>query len=261
MTGRADDVGTLQYAFQVEADKLRAIDMSRKQLAKAIDERIRDIEADTFRVRLTGEVGPLTAEDEIRTLRGVLEDLNSITLYHGSPEAAFKLDEARALVASASPNTAKKYANGFTTHSVENYLETPSGRPGRLGDTDARLVAARKTLQEAQKNLDEAQKEMRRAGKTQWDMNLLRQTIDEQKEIIKRAGSAERSAERRAATIDEAVDNLLTDMIAARNAGKVVEMRTPGGWRKVEDLTWKQIRLAEEGALDVSPELCLWRRS
>jgi hypothetical protein len=259
MTGRADDVGTLQYAFQVEADKLRAIDMSRKQLAKAIDERIRDIEADTFRVRLTGEVGPLTAEDEIRTLRGVLEDLNSVTLYHGSPEAAFKLDEARALVASASPNTAKKYANGFTTHSVENYLETPSGRPGRLGDTDARLVAARKTLQEAQKNLDEAQKEMRRAGKTQWDMNLLRQTIDEQKEIIKRAGSAERSAERRAATIDEAVDNLLTDMIAARNAGKVVEMRTPGGWRKVEDLTWKQIRLAEEGALDVSPEL--FRRS
>lgn len=259
MTGRLDDVPTLQYAFQVEADKLRGIEMSRKQLAKAINERIRDIERDTFKLRITreGELGkgPLEMEDEIRLLRGVLEDLNSITVYHGSPEAVFKLDEARSLVASGSPTTASKYANGFTTHSVEDYLETASGRPGRLGDVDTRLVTARKTLKEAQKNLDEAQREMRRAGKTQWDMNLLRQTIDEQKEIIKRAGSAERSAERRAATIDEAVDNLLTDMIAARSAGKVVEMRTPRGWRKVEDLTWQQIRLAEEGALDISPEL------
>lgn len=259
MAGRLDDIPTMQYAFMSEVDKLRAIDMSRKQLAKAVSDRIRDLENDVFRVRLTPDVGPLTAEDEIRTLRGVLADLESVTLYHGSPDAAFKLDEARVLATSASPSIAARYSTGFTTHSAENYLQTPSGRPGKIGDVGASLTKARKTLREAQDNLTQAQKELRRSGQTQWDVNLLQQTIDEQKAIIKRAGSAERSAERRAATIDEAADNLLTDMIAAKNAGKIVEMRTPGGWRKVESLDWNQIRLAEEGVLKVEPEM--FRRS
>jgi len=257
--GRIDDIPTMQYAFMSEVDKLRSIDMSRKQLAKAVSDRIRDLENDVFRVRLTPDVGPLTAEDEIRTLRGVLADLESVTLYHGSADAAFKLDETRVLATSASPAIAARYSTGFTTHSVENYLQTPSGRPGKIGKAAENLNAARKTLAQAQKNLDTAQKEMRRAGTTQWDVNLLQQTIDEQKAIIKRAGSAERSAERRAATLDEAADNLLTDMIAAKNAGKIVEMRTPAGWRKVESLDWNQIRLAEEGVLKVEPEL--FRRS
>jgi hypothetical protein len=257
--GRIDDIPTMQYAFMSEVDKLRSIDMSRKQLAKAVSDRIRDLENDVFRVRLTPDVGPLTAEDEIRTLRGVLADLESVTLYHGSADAAFKLDETRVLATSASPAIAARYSTGFTTHSVENYLQTPSGRPGKIGKTAENLNAARKTLAQAQKNLDTAQKEMRRAGTTQWDVNLLQQTIDEQKAIIKRAGSAERSAERRAATLDDAADNLLTDMIAAKNAGKIVEMRTPAGWRKVESLDWNQIRLAEEGVLKVEPEL--FRRS
>ncbi len=259
MAGRLDDIPTMQYAFMSEVDKLRSIDMSRKQLAKAVSDRIRDLENDVFRVRLTPDVGPLTAEDEIRTLRGVLADLESVTLYHGSPDAAFKLDEARVLATSASPSIAARYSTGFTTHSAENYLQTPTGRPGKIGDVGASLTKARKTLREAQDNLTQAQKELRRAGQTQWDVNLLQQTIDEQKAIIKRAGSAERSAERRAATLDEAADNLLTDMIAAKNAGKIVEMRTPSGWRKVESLDWNQIRLAEEGVLKVEPEL--FRRS
>ncbi len=72
-----------------------------------------------------------------------------------------------------------------------------------MGNLD-NLTKARKTLREAQDNLTQAQKELRRSGQTQWDVNLLQQTIDEQKAIIKRAGSAERSAERRAATLDEA---------------------------------------------------------
>jgi hypothetical protein len=258
--GRIDDIPTLQYAFMSEVDKLRAIDMSRKQLAKAVSARIRDLENDKFKVRLTDNaVGPLTAEDEIRTLRGVLADLDSVTLYHGSTEAAFKLDESRVLATSASPAIAARYSTGFTTHSVENYLKTPSGRPGRIGDVTTSLKKTRRTLAEAQKNLETAQKELRRSGQTQWDVNLLQQTIDEQKAIIKRAGSAERSAERRASTLDDAADDLLTDMIAAKNAGKEVEIRTAGGWRKVESLDWNQIRIAEEGLLKVEPEL--FRRS
>jgi len=258
--GRLDDISTLNYAFMSEVDKLRSVDMSRKQLAKAVSDRIRDLENDVFRVRLTeNAVGPLTTEDEIRTLRGVLADLESVTVYHGSPEAGFTLDATKPLSASGSPSTANKYSEGFTTHSAENYLETPSGRPGKIGDVTASLSKAQKTLRDAQKNLATAKRELNRTGQTQWDVNLLQQTIDEQKAIIKRAGSAERSAERRAATIDEAADSLLTDMIAAKNAGKTVEMRTPSGWRKVESLDWKQIRLAEEGALDIEPEL--FRRS
>lgn len=259
-TGRLDDIPTMQYAFMSEVDKLRAIDMSRKQLAKAVSARIRDLENDRFRVRLTDNaVGPLTAEDEIRTLRGVLADLESVTLYHGSTEAKFALDQTRVLATSASPAIAARYSTGFTTHSIENYLKTPSGRPGKLGKAPESLKAARRTLAEAQKNLDTAQKELRRAGQTQWDVNLLQQTIDEQKAVIKRAGSAERSAERRVSTEADAIDDLLTDMIAAKNAGKEVEIRTKGGWRKVDSLDWNQIRIAEEGVLKVEPEL--FRRS
>lgn len=258
--GRIDDIPTLQYAFMSEVDKLRAVDMSRKQLAKAVSARIRDLENDRFKLRLTDNaVGPLTAEDEIRTLRGVLADLESVTLYHGSPNAAFKLDQAKVLATSASPAIAARYSTGFTTHSVENYLRTPSGRPGKIGDVTTSLKATRKTLADAQKNLETAQKELRRAGTTQWDVNLLQQTIDEQKAIIKRAGSAERSAERRASTLDDATDELLTDMIVAKNAGKEVEIRTKSGWRKVQSLDWNQIRIAEEGVLKVEPEL--FRRS
>jgi hypothetical protein len=260
MSGRIDDIPTMQYAFMSEVDKLRAIDMSRKQLAKAVSARIRDLENDRFRVRLTDNaVGPLTAEDEIRTLRGVLADLESVTLYHGSTEAKFALDKSRVLATSASPSVAARYSTGFTTHSIENYLKTPSGRPGKLGKAPESLKTARKTLAQAQKNLDTAQKEMRRAGQTQWDVNLLQQTIDEQKAIIKRAGSAERSAERRVSTEADAVDDLLTDMIAAKNSGKEVEIRTKNGWRKVDSLDWNQIRIAEEGVLKVEPEL--FRRS
>ena len=260
MAGRIDDIPTMQYAFMSEVDKLRAIDMSRKQLAKAVSDRIRDLENDIFKVRLTDNaVGPLTAEDEIRTLRGVLADLESVTLYHGSTDAAFKLDESRVLATSASPAIAARYSTGFTAHSVENYLKTPSGRPGKIGTAGESLKTARKTLAQAQKNLETAQKELRRAGQTQWDVNLLQQTIDEQKAIIKRAGSAERSAERRVSTLDDATDELLTDMIAAKNAGKEVEIRTKTGWRKVESLDWNQIRIAEEGVLKIEPEL--FRRS
>jgi hypothetical protein len=255
MAGRIDDIPTMQYAFMTEVDKLRAIDMSRKQLAKAISQRIRDIETDKFKVRLTGEVGPLTVEDELKTLRGALADLESVTLYHGSADAAFTLNEAKALAASASPSIARRYAEGATFHSAENYLQTPSGRPGKVTEVGSRIAQAQRSIREAEKNIIQAEKEIARSGSTQWDVNLLRQTIADNKAILKKARVTEKGAERRAATLDDAADNLLTDMIAAKNAGKVVEMRTPGGWRKVESLDFQQIRLAEEGALNVEPEL------
>ena len=257
--GRIDDINTLNYQFASGTDRLRSIEMSKKELAKAVADRIGDLEKDIFKLRLTPGVGPLTAEDEIRTLRGVLSDLESVTLYHGSADAAFQLNEAKVLATSASPAIAARYSEGFTIHSTENYLETPTGRPGKITQVSESIQDARKTLQQAQSNLTKAEQELNRVGKTQWDVNLLQQTIDEQKAIIKRAGARERSSERRAATLDNASDNLLTDMIAAKNAGKEVEIRVPKGWRKVESLDFTQIRLAEEGVLEVTPEL--FRRS
>jgi hypothetical protein len=132
--GRIDDVPTMQYAFMTEVDKLRAVDMSRKQLAKAISTRIGELERDAFKQRFTPGVGPLTVEDEVRTLKGVLADLESITLYHGSATGAFKLDESRSIAMSASPAIARRYAQGGQIVSIEQYIPTPTGRPGRLGE-------------------------------------------------------------------------------------------------------------------------------
>ena len=132
MSGKVDDIKTLQYEFATGIDQLRAVDMSRQQLAKAISVRIGEIERDRFKLRLTGDTGPLTVEDELRTLRGALEDLESVTLYHGSPDDVFNLDKTRSLALSASPTIANRYASGGIIKSVEQYIETPSGRPGRL---------------------------------------------------------------------------------------------------------------------------------
>ena len=132
MSGKVDDLKTLQYEFATGIDQLRAVDMSRQQLAKAISVRIGEIEADRFKLRLTGDTGPLNVEDELRTLRGALEDLESVTLYHGSPDDVFALDKTRSLALSASPTIANRYASGGIIKSVEQYIQTPTGRPGRI---------------------------------------------------------------------------------------------------------------------------------
>ena len=133
MTGKVDDLKTLQYEFATGIDQLRAVDMSRQQLAKAVSTRIGEIERDRFKLRLTGDTGPLNVEDELRTLRGVLADLESVTLYHGSADDVFNLDKTRSLALSASPTIANRYASGGIIKSVEQYIPTPSGRPGRIG--------------------------------------------------------------------------------------------------------------------------------
>ena len=134
LTGKVDDIKVLQQEFAHEADKLRSIDMSRQQLAKAISDRIREIENDRFNVvkTLGDGSGPLEPSDEIRILQGALDDLNSVTIYHGSPQA-FDLDPTRPLVGSTSNNRASKYAEGGVIASVEQYILTKTGRPGRLG--------------------------------------------------------------------------------------------------------------------------------
>jgi hypothetical protein len=134
LTGKVDDIKVLQQEFAHEADKLRSIDMSRQQLAKAISERIRELENDRFNVRktLANGSGPLEPADEVRILKSALADLESVTIYHGSPEA-FNLDPKRALVGSTSNNRAAKYAEGGLYHSVEQYIPTKTGKPGRLG--------------------------------------------------------------------------------------------------------------------------------
>ena len=371
--GRLDDINTLNYQFASGTDRLRSIEMSKKELAKAVADRIGDLEKDIFKLRLTPGVGPLTAEDEIRTLRGVLSDLESVTLYHGSADAAFQLNEAKVLATSASPAIAARYSEGFTIHSTENYLETPTGaRPGRLGQKPTDASGQLKPLVEEEeiKRLNPNMKEDfgnitnaalvktdyikkfiefdragsqatpdysaktianitddLKSGKGFTDPLILDYYVSDSGELLLKLGEGNHRLQaalkagldsvpvaivkgspntrnlkftgitskiipdkigyipgnpnprellessalkdlrvfpkgptvKRAAALNEASDNLLTDMIAAKNAGKEVEMRTPKGWKTVESLDWKQIRLAEEGALEVTPEL--FRRS
>jgi len=384
--GRLDDISTLNYAFMSEVDKLRSIDMSRKQLAKAVSDRIKDLENDVFRPRLgpsTGiGVGPLTAEDEIRTLRGVIADLESVTLYHGSTEAAFKLDEAKALAASASPSIADRYAKADFVFSVENYLTTPSGRPGRFRDkpverpgkevwqgpltleeelanraikggfsvrnttfdapTQGFMVARAQGGQVfAATNKEEVAKSIREfldknqdafkqnpelyfggwynKGDKQiyldlsdnvatediavklgspnyrdqisiWDVKnskeiqtggtggkaaakdadrspiaifgegaLVRTNPEELLSNVRAAEAGVGRGARRGTSkikderIANALDDLLTDMLDAVNAGKVVERKTPAGWKQITAADFNTIRLAEEEALSIDP--------
>lgn len=146
MLGRTDDIKVLQSEFAHEADKLRSIDQSRQQLAKAVAQRIAELENSAkvgAAVRgletelgaagaAPGEALPMAFETELATLRGVLADLESTTLYHGST-APLALDSTRPLATSASPGVARRYAEGGTIHSIEQYIPTASGRPGRLG--------------------------------------------------------------------------------------------------------------------------------
>lgn len=252
ITGKADDFNVLQHEIGSATDMLRSVDMGRQQLAKAVSQRIGEIERDRFRLRLTGDTGPLTIEDELNTLKGVLADLESVTLYHGSA-GPLALDKTRALATSASPDIARRYTGTGTIHNAEQYIETPSGRPGKLGDA-TKLEQAQTKLATEQKNLAQAEKDLANTGKTQWDVPLLKETIANLKTDIKKAKSAERTGIKRAATIEEATTNLLSDMINAVNAGKTVELRTPKGWRKVESLTMDNVKLAEEGDLQFTPE-------
>ena len=366
MSGKADDFNVLQHEIGSATDMLRSVDMGRQQLAKAVSQRIGEIERDRFRLRLTGDTGPLTVEDELNTLKGVLADLESVTLYHGSA-GPLALDKTRALATSASPNIARRYAGTGTVHSAEQYIATPSGRPGRLGQKPTDTSGQLKPLNEEEeiKRLNPNMKEdfgnitnaalvktdfvkkfieFNRAGfeatpdysaktianitedlksgRGFTDPLVLAYSVDDNGKLllkltegnhriqaalnanldyvpvkIVRAYKTEKNLKpagliskikpdrtgyipgnpnareilesnalkdlrvfpkgptpKRAATIEEATTNLLSDMINAVNTGKIVELRTPKGWRKVESLTMNNVKLAEEGELQFTPE-------
>ena len=150
MTGKADDFNVIQHEIGSQFDMLRSVDMGRQQLAKEVSTRIAELEGmrvgktvrgftQAITSDITGEVSitvdeaeKFAFEVELRTLKGVLADLESVTLYHGAP-GLFNLDKTRALATSASPAVARRYAEGGVIQSVEQYIPTASGRPGRLG--------------------------------------------------------------------------------------------------------------------------------
>jgi hypothetical protein len=148
--GKTDNFKVIQDEIGSQIDMLRSVDMGRQQLAKEVSTRIAELEG--MRVGktvrgftraitsdITGEAAITVAEAEkvafeveLRTLKGVLADLESVTLYHGAP-GAIELDKTRALATSASPSVARRYAESGIIASVEQYIPTPTGRPGRLG--------------------------------------------------------------------------------------------------------------------------------
>ncbi len=150
MTGKTDDFNVIQNEISSQFDMLRSVDMGRQQLAKEVSTRIAELEGmrvgktvrgftQAITSDITGEAAITVAqaekaafEVELRTLKGVLADLESVTLYHGAP-GSFELDKTRALATSASPAVARRYAEGGIIQSVEQYIPTPTGRPGRLG--------------------------------------------------------------------------------------------------------------------------------
>jgi hypothetical protein len=149
--GKADSFNVIQHEIGSQIDMLRSVDMGRQQLAKEVSIRIAELEGmrvgktvrgltQAITSDITGEAAITVAEAEkfafeveLRTLKGVLADLESVTLYHGAP-GAIQLDKTRALATSASPSVARRYAEGGIIASVEQYIPTPTGRPGRLGE-------------------------------------------------------------------------------------------------------------------------------
>jgi hypothetical protein len=148
--GKADDFKVIQHEIGSQIDMLRSVDMGRQQLAKEVSTRIAELEgmrvgktvrgfAKSITSDISGEVS-ITADEaekfafevELRTLKGVLADLESVTLYHGAP-GTIQLDKTRALATSASPSVARRYAEGGIIQSVEQYIPTVTGKPGRLG--------------------------------------------------------------------------------------------------------------------------------
>jgi hypothetical protein len=148
--GKEDNFKVIQNEISSQIDMLRSVDMGRQQLAKEVSIRIAELEGmrvgktvrgftKAITSDITGEAAITVAEAEkvafeveLRTLKGVLADLESVTLYHGAP-GAIELDKTRALATSASPSVARRYAESGIIASVEQYIPTPTGRPGRLG--------------------------------------------------------------------------------------------------------------------------------
>jgi len=137
--GRTDDSKVLADEVGRYVDALRNDDMTSDQMAKHINQRLGELlDSQKGFVERQGpmpEKGgrPLRVQDEVKLLLGALSDLESKVTYHGS-STRFDINEARSLSTSGVKSIADRYAKGGTFHSVEQYIETPSGRPGHIGD-------------------------------------------------------------------------------------------------------------------------------
>jgi len=146
IAGRKDDVNVLRREVSRLTDQLRAVDMSRKQLNNEVRTRLNElevgkeayatklidnyIEAEKAKGNLVGreEAERIVLGQEIRRLRAVQSELESVTLYHGSPEDKFQFDPTRPLAASATPGRAARYSDQEFTFGLERYI-SETGRP------------------------------------------------------------------------------------------------------------------------------------
>ena len=138
ITGRADDAKVLSDEVGRYIDALRNDDMTSQQMVKHINQRLGELldsrKGFTDRLGPMPETGgqPLRVEDEVRLLMGALTDLESKVTYHGSA-TKFNLDVSRPVATSGVKSVADKYAEGGMIASVEQYIPTKTGKPGRLG--------------------------------------------------------------------------------------------------------------------------------
>jgi hypothetical protein len=136
--GRADDTNVLNDEVGRYIDALRNDDMTSQQMVKHINQRLGELldsrKGFTDRLGPMPETGgqPLRVEDEVRLLMGALADLESKVTYHGS-STKFNLDESRPISTSGVKSIADRYSKGGVIASVEQYIPTKTGKPGRLG--------------------------------------------------------------------------------------------------------------------------------
>jgi len=137
LLGRADDSNVLQQDLGRYVDASRNDDMTITQMSKHINQRLEELLSGKFVDRegpMRPGAKPLLVQDEVKVLLGALSDLESKVTYHGTPKR-IDLNFDRPIATSTNKQIADRYAKGGTFHSVEQYIDTPSGRPGRIGDT------------------------------------------------------------------------------------------------------------------------------
>jgi hypothetical protein len=138
ITGRVDDANVQADGVARYIDALRNTDMTSQQMVKHINQRLGELldsrKGFTDRLGPMPEKGgqPLRVEDEVRILMGALADLESKVTYHGSP-TKFKIDESRPISTSGVKSVADRYSQGGVIASIEQYIPTKTGKPGRLG--------------------------------------------------------------------------------------------------------------------------------
>jgi hypothetical protein len=141
-TGREQNLASARLDMAKASDGLQHLEMTQKQTAYEIRKRIAELESDSERLtknyieqqRALGNiVGPEEAKvvaysQELKRLNAARADLESRTLYHGSPLSDFKVDSSKPLSTASNEQIANRYATQEFDVGLEHYLD-PSGRP------------------------------------------------------------------------------------------------------------------------------------